>query len=145
MQHFNALFDQVCLQCRDPRYVSARSVETGYESRLHQINTAVDDNWNRRGGILGNERCRGPADGGNRDDGVMDQTGGYDRQPVILEFAPSVCDRDVSSFNKASLGHSLAEGGEKRRCVRRERSSTKVTDHWDRVLLRAGRKGPRND
>ena len=54
MQHFNALFNKVCLQCCDPCYVSARSVETGYKSGLNQINTAVNDNRNGRGGGLGN-------------------------------------------------------------------------------------------
>ena len=44
---------------------------------------------------------------------VAYHTRSYRRQLVVLEFAPSVFDRDVSSFNIAGFGHTLAEGGEK--------------------------------
>jgi hypothetical protein len=43
--------------------------------------------------------------------------GGEPDSRLVLEFAPSVFDRDVSSFNVAGLGQSLAEGGQKGRFV----------------------------
>ena len=84
------------------------AVAPGTEN-LHRVGTGLEHNWNRCGRRFGCQcDCRAAA-GCDHRDRAADQLGGERRQSVQLIFCPAIFDRDISAFDIAGVGQTLAK------------------------------------
>ncbi len=72
----------------------------------------------------------------------MNQIGRQGGQPLVSIVAEAIFDRDVLALDKARVFQSLAERGEKLRCIV-GRAGVEESDNRHRRLLRARRERPR--
>jgi hypothetical protein len=101
----------------DAGQVAARSGEVGDKTKLDRVVTDHENDGNRRRCRLGCECGSNPAGRGDGADPSANQFRRQLRQPIKLILRPSVFDRDVLTFDIASVFESLAECAETVRVV----------------------------
>jgi hypothetical protein len=79
------------------------------EARNHP-GGSLEHNWNRSSCRFGRQCDGRAAAGGDHRDPAADQVGGERQQSVQLTFCPAIFDRDISAFDIACVGQTLAKG-----------------------------------
>jgi hypothetical protein len=98
MQELEALCHQFDGQNRHAGYVTAGAVEAVDEAPRNRVDANIEDDWNRRGCVLGSI-CRR---GARRDDYSYlpaNELGRQCRQSIVLATRPAIFDRDVLTLN----------------------------------------------
>src|SRR3954470_17243699 len=139
-------FDRFCGQSIDEEAhtgdVAARAAQTRYNAQFHRVAAHRKHDWNCRGHYRLCLDYRDCSPGGykyvNR---ATCQTGGEFWQSIEMAFCEAGFNEDILLFDKAGFRQTSLK-----RCDNiygvSSRPGTEVADHWQRLLLRKGRKRP---
>ena len=142
MQQFDPLGGDLKAESGHASEIAARPIEARHQPSGDRIAADIEDNWDRLGRRLEDERRRRASWYSDDAHLSVDQVRRKRRQTVVVPVRPAVFDRDIAALDKPGLGEALMERRHAMRPQLRQLGAEEP-DHRHRRLLRTRHHRPR--